>query len=614
MAANDEAGRKAGSEDDLQPLNLKRALEAVYSRLRYYPEGHPSRAESLEQALEQMDPFFKRDPELTLSVAGGHFLINGEEVEDPHRGVSTHFEKAMTRARTSDITVRRGVTASELEAFFGILQQAMDGSTSVEEELEKGKTPHFRVEMVRWERVREGDVVISEDEKDLAESTGEARLNVAETVDQPTKADRAIIDILVSEYDSGGVEPVALARLAMRLLPDAAALKRCLPLLKERLTAAGMRRLAYLEFVRELNREFKHEELLKDLEKAADASGATVDELMDELRSSPEHVGKLMLLAADLEARGETETLVKTLADTVDRLASRLMQEGSDAKVARRSARMLRSVEKAVADELKSSDVAPEKIAEFQEATRKIVDQLPLRAMVGEVVQAVHDGERDPGKVAQRIVKSFGSRDRVEAVRDTLMRRLEAEGLSAADVESVAAEVERRFDEKAFQADRRRLEKAVRDGESDVLLNRAAAEWLAERVIAICRRGGIGLAAGVGELLLETTEGSRFCREDPLLDWVADLLRAAAGPEALLARFDRCRLIILLPGATGAEFEGIWKEICRELGGYQIELEDEVARVRCRVRTRCWEPKELAGRTARILFRELLERPVESPS
>lgn len=594
---------------------LKRALESVYSQLKYYPEGHPSRRASLEHAVQQMAGILGEEGELTFSVSGGHFLINAEEVQDPHRMGPAHFEEALSRVRAGDITVAKDIDTAELETFFGMIQRALEGETTVEDQIRQGLLPHMRVEVVRWERVREGDVVVSEDEAAAGVEGMDAIVDLEEPGGSPgpSKADRAIAEIVVKEYASGELDPPGLARLALRLFADHAALKATLSHLRRELAAAGMKTLAYVEFVREINREVKGEDLVRHLEKAATASGATVEELMAELRSDPEHTGKLMILAAELEQRGEKALLVKTLAETVDHLAARLLDDVSDAKSARESARVLRSVEKAVSAELRARDADATEVADFQRAAKAAAERLPIRGMVGEVVGKVRKGARDRADVAQGVFRTFGTADRFRAARATLMRRLQDEGLRSADIRWIAEEVSERFAEKTLKADRRKLEKALLDGEIKTL-SRPAVEWLVEREIPVCRQNERRLAAFLFELVLAHERGTEVCRDAMLLEWAAGLISTQAGPEAVVGRFDETRLAMILPGAGESVARDLCSALAAELRGYRIEYEGVETGVDCNLLARVWKPIELAGRDAKILFRELRDQPMETSS
>ena len=112
---------------------------------------------------------------------------------------------------------------------------------------------------------------------------------------------RAIVRLVRDEYKAGKTPLNRLAHTIRRMLPNSAELMHILPNLKTMLLDEGMTLGDYLELVRILGLSLESESLSDSLKEAADSIGATVNDLVNAIKSSPEDAAKLILLASEIK-------------------------------------------------------------------------------------------------------------------------------------------------------------------------------------------------------------------------------------------------------------------------------------------------------------------------
>jgi len=137
---------------------------------------------------------------------------------------------------------------------------------------------------------------------------------------------RAIVKLVRDEYKSGRTPLNRLAYTIRRMLPESAELMHILPNLKAMLLAEGMSLSNYLELLRMLGLSLESESLSDTLKEAADSAGATVNELVDAIKSAPEDAAKLILLASEIR-RGTGEDasrLSETLVGYIEEVSSKM--------------------------------------------------------------------------------------------------------------------------------------------------------------------------------------------------------------------------------------------------------------------------------------------------
>jgi GGDEF domain-containing protein len=146
--------------------------------------------------------------------------------------------------------------------------------------------------------------------------------------------DKVILELVKEEYKAGAVSPQRMAHLIVRLVPEAAELKRLLPQIKQCLLQEGMPPSDYLKLIQALREELQSEELTRILQESSEAIGLDGDMLIEEVKQNPAQAAELIYLASEIRRGGADEnTLSDILVEYVERLGHQIAEksgEGAD--------------------------------------------------------------------------------------------------------------------------------------------------------------------------------------------------------------------------------------------------------------------------------------------
>jgi hypothetical protein len=173
---------------------------------------------------------------------------------------------------------------------------------------------------------------------------------------------RAIVRLVRDEYKSGKTPLNRLAHMIRRMLPNSAELMHILPNLKAMLLDEGMSLSDYLELVRILGLSLESESLSDSLKEAADSVGATVHDLVNAIKSSPEDAAKLILLASEIkQGTGEDASrLSGMLTNYIEEISSKMAVDkcgGSNSKDSKALKQVLAQLESQMFGQLTSKGV-----------------------------------------------------------------------------------------------------------------------------------------------------------------------------------------------------------------------------------------------------------------
>ncbi|MFW5784713.1 MAG: hypothetical protein ACOCW1_00895 [Chitinispirillaceae bacterium] len=139
----------------------------------------------------------------------------------------------------------------------------------------------------------------------------------------------AIVKLVKEEYGAGKLSLKRLTQIIRRMLPDNSELMSVLPRLKEMLLSEGMSLSDYLQLIRMLDMEIRSEALSGSLHEAADSIGASVNDLVEAIKTKPEEAAQLVLLASEIRQGTEKDTsgLADILTDHIEEVCSRMALE-----------------------------------------------------------------------------------------------------------------------------------------------------------------------------------------------------------------------------------------------------------------------------------------------
>jgi hypothetical protein len=270
--------------------------------------------------------------------------------------------------------------------------------------------------------------------------------------------DQLSVDVIVKlvreEYGQGGVPLRRLAQIIRRMLPETGELKRLLPKLKPELLSAGMSLSEYLELIRTLNVQIESETLAGSLQEAASGIGASVDELVNAIRTQPDDAARLLVMASEIRkgTQDDDEQLSTMLTDYIEKvsttmaLKSNQLSPDDGGKVLRE---MLEKLELQLVDNLKSYGV--------EEPILRAVG-----AMLSQRIDATHDRA-----TAQWISNEIDAKPEISSneLTDQLIKMVSEQGqLERLETPVVDALTARGFDQKQTEVILRRLAHRIAEG------------------------------------------------------------------------------------------------------------------------------------------------------
>ena len=163
---------------------------------------------------------------------------------------------------------------------------------------------------------------------------GIAYANEEQVISKATEiTDKVIIRLLKEEYKRGEISVSRLAQILCRLIPDAAELKRLLPMIKVALMEEGMSQADFISLIQELGKELESDGLVGVLADSAEEIGIDSADLIEQVKENPLQSAEMLYLASELrKGGGDEKALTDLLVNYVERIGSQFSQDLSQVK------------------------------------------------------------------------------------------------------------------------------------------------------------------------------------------------------------------------------------------------------------------------------------------
>lgn len=259
--------------------------------------------------------------------------------------------------------------------------------------------------------------------------------------------DQLSVDVIVKlvreEYDQGGVPLRRLAQIIRRMLPEARELKRLLPKLKPELLSAGMSLTEYLELIRTLNVQIESETLAGSLQEAASGIGASVDELVNAIRTQPDDAARLLVMASEIRkgTQEDDAQLSTMLTDYIEKvstamaLKSNQLSTDDGGKVLKQ---MLEKLELQLVDNLKSYGVEEPILRTVGAMLSQRIDATHDRATAQWISNEI-DAKPDisPNELTDQLIKMVSEQGQLERLETPVVDALTARGFDKKQMETM---------------------------------------------------------------------------------------------------------------------------------------------------------------------------------
>ncbi|MGK2856023.1 MAG: HEAT repeat domain-containing protein [Thermoanaerobaculia bacterium] len=141
---------------------LQRAVKGVQL---YGSTSHPRSREVLDQLVNVTGALLTATPRLQIVVSQNRIFVDGQLLRQQSPGLRWFIEQLMER-RLNGFVMAHGITAEEIEQVVQILvlkPQNLADAGGAAQLLEEIDASHVRLSYVRYEEVREGEIVVPED-------------------------------------------------------------------------------------------------------------------------------------------------------------------------------------------------------------------------------------------------------------------------------------------------------------------------------------------------------------------------------------------------------------------------------------------------------------------
>lgn len=143
-------------------IQLATALQLTVKALQFYTPDHPRVVEALVHLEQTCATLFAETPRVTLTMAKGTLLVEGEPITHPNAQVKT-FAADLEKRRIGGLIFLSGVTRRELLEAVRVLAmrpEQLRAAGGPAEALTKADVMHVRISHVRYEAVTEGEEVV----------------------------------------------------------------------------------------------------------------------------------------------------------------------------------------------------------------------------------------------------------------------------------------------------------------------------------------------------------------------------------------------------------------------------------------------------------------------
>jgi len=259
--------------------------------------------------------------------------------------------------------------------------------------------------------------------------------------------DRLTCDVIVKlvreEYGGGEVSLRRLAQIIRRMLPDINDLKRLLPHLKPALIDAGMSISEYLQLVRTLNVELESEALAGTLQDAALEIGASVEELVQAIRSQPDDAARLLVMASEIRkgTREDDAQLSSMLAEYIEKVSTSMALESHELNTKSNTTvlkQMLEKLEKQLLDSLRKYGVEEPVLNGVGNMLAQRFDSVFDNA-AGQWIKSElgTDPHLTPRELSERLTQMVGGQTQLDRLNKPIAEALAATGFEAGQVDDL---------------------------------------------------------------------------------------------------------------------------------------------------------------------------------
>ena len=263
--------------------------------------------------------------------------------------------------------------------------------------------------------------------------------------------DRVLVQLVRDEYQQGKITPARMAQILRRLVPEAADLKRLLPLLKTALLEEGMSHTEYLALVQELSKELQSEGLANTLAESGEEIGVDGDRLIAEFKQNPEQAAQLIYLASEIrKGSGDEDALVDILAGYVEQMGGQLAMDQDHDGDPDHLQQVMGRIESDIVRQLGKTDAGEEIIAKLEDRLNTRMEAV-LDQMRAEWIKARHSTGSEAGggaghktlSVLQTLEQSVSEHDELGEILKTIRRKVAAGEIDENDYKRIQDEISR---------------------------------------------------------------------------------------------------------------------------------------------------------------------------
>lgn len=252
----------------------------------------------------------------------------------------------------------------------------------------------------------------------------------------------AIVKLVKEEYNEGKLSLKRLTQIIRRMLPDNSELMSILPRLKEMLLSEGMSLNDYLQLIRMLDMEMRSEALSGSLNEAADSIGASVNDLVEAIKSKPDEAAQLVLLASEIRQGTEKDTsgLAEILTNHIEEICSHMAlqnpeisgPQGSQALkkvLAKLESQLFAQLKKKGVEEPVLLKVKKQLTERFETTFSSVSDK-----WIADLIES--NGEKDIEALSQSIRSFAGTTVQQSRLQDSLSAALKSRGYGGKQIEN----------------------------------------------------------------------------------------------------------------------------------------------------------------------------------
>jgi hypothetical protein len=259
--------------------------------------------------------------------------------------------------------------------------------------------------------------------------------------------DKVLMELIREEYRSGAITTPRLAYIIRRLIPEAAELKRLLPLIKKTLIAEGMPVAEFLKLIHELRSELQNEELTRVLQESAESIGVEGEDLIEEIRRNPTQAAELIYLASEIRKGGADEAaLSDIMIDYVERIGNQMAKDaaGTDGEVHVKS--MMTQVESTLLKKLGEMNVHTDMLTRMEqrinERMESVLDKMRVEWLHAQTGQSEQEKPTQL-TVLQTLEHNVSNDEDLKGILKTVRGKVEAGEIEENNFSQIQKEIER---------------------------------------------------------------------------------------------------------------------------------------------------------------------------